>query len=607
MMVSLFRAFGRTVLRLVFILLPVPFSLSAGSADRVCDSFPEDPVPVLEPEGEPDARLFEFGKIFSERIAGKTATPEDRARLFALLESDPDSESLLPFVIASLGNPPAASKDFPRLEQLARKVPSATLLNLTLGELLLADKEKETEEEKEVRLDRAYEFLHAAYQSLASMENAPSLDRKTRYVFVKYMMVCLLQKKDADLLKTVRYLKSVPAYYADPELSAVTLLMILGRMEKVRPVSLLPLSGPIPDKAFTLRCAFSEAFSHFLKLLEEGRFTESRPPGQLAVILTRMGKTEDLRRALLSWILLTGGTRPEPLEFLAAVEETAGRGMTAGRLVELSLASGKPADPTRMIFAAVNTYRNAGAPERALALLKKYGSRIRDKGALTDHYIQLHLMLHDIPSALKAAASLPESHAKYIQIMLIQKDMKQWKAAAAAGRKALSLIRKNKLKLTSNAFYLIYAEILEKTGDVDSLRAVLEPLIRENPEDPDLLNFLGYVLADHDRDLDYAQDLIKRALKKKPENGAILDSMAWVLFRKGRFQEAKTFMLQSLERCGETPDATILDHAGDIFHALGEKKTAADFWQRALRLLEETGEDPDLEKSVRKKCRPASK
>ena len=598
MMASYFRY---TVLSLAFLLLPVSFRLSA--ADRVCDSFPEDPLPVLEPEGEPEARLFEFGKIFSERIAGKAATPEDRARLFALLESDPCSESLLPFVIASLGNPPAASEDFPRLERLARATPAASLLNLTLGELLLAEPEKETEEEKAARLERAYGFLHSAFQFLACGGTAEkgTPDRKTRHAIVKYMMVCLLQKKDGELLKTVRYLKSVPSLYADPELSAVTLLMILGRMEKVRPVSPLPLNGPIPDKAFSLRCAFSEAFPHFLNLLEEGRFTESRPPGQLAGILTRMGKAEDLRRALLSWILLTGGTRPEPLELLAAVEETAGRRMTAGRLVELSLAAGKSADPSRMIFAAVNTYRNAGAPERALALLKKYGSRIQDKGALAGHLVQLHLMLHDIPSALKAAASLPENHAKYIQIMLIQKDTKQWNAAAASGKKAFSFIRKNKLKLTSNAFYLLYAEILEKTGDIDGVRAVLEPLIRENPEDPDLLNFLGYVLADHDRDLDYAQDLIERALKKKPDNGAILDSMAWVLFRKGRFQEAKTFILQSLERCGESPDATILDHAGDIFHALGDKKKAADFRQRALHLLEGTGDDPDLEKAVREK------
>ena len=601
----LFRLLKNTVLRLIFgTTLPLA-GFCADSPDRVCDSVPEDPSPVLAPEGATPVRLLEFGKLFSTRIGGKGATEEDRARLIALFETDPGAESLLPFVLSSLGEPPAASKDFPRLVRLACKNPSASLLNLTLGELLLAPpKTKETVSEKNQRLTQAHELLSAAFRRLVQNPEAEKKepDRKMRHAAMKFLMASLLLGKEKDFAASVRYLNSVPAYHGDPELSAMILLMILDRMEKTRPVSPLPGIGPIPDKAFSLRRDFSEAYPHFLSLLETGRFTDCRSPVQLCTILAQKGRVRELRRALLSWALLTGGTRSEPLSILAALEETAGHPVTAGRLVELALETGKVPDPVPLVLAAVNSYREAGALDRALALLKKYESRFPDKTVAAVNYMQIHLLRHDIRSALKAAAALPENHAKYIQIMLMWKELKEWRPAAEAGEKALRLIRGKKLTLHENVFYLVYAEILEKLGDLEGVRALLEPLIQDDPENADLLNFLGYVLADHDRELDYAQKLIERALKKKPDNAAILDSMAWVLYRKGKFKEAERFMRKSLKQSGDQPDATILDHAGDIYQALGDGKKASGFWRRALRLLEETGADPELEKAVRKKC-----
>lgn len=582
----------------VFLLTPLSFA-----ADQVCDDVPEDPPSILAPEGEPDPRLLAFAKLFSERIIGKQASPEDRERLLSLLETTPHSRTLLPFVIASLGDLPRASADFPRLARIARENPSATLLNLTMGELLFAAPGKETADEKSVRLEQAYGFLHVAFHSLTDAEAAAKTapDKETRHAVIKYMMVCLQLEKEQELEEAIRRIRSIPVYHDDPDFSSLILLMILSRMEKVRPLTLVPLTGPLPDRAFSLQCDFAEEFPHFLKLLESGRFTGARFFGQLAGILVRKGKTGELRRALLTWILHADSNRAVPLEFLAAVEELSGRFMTAGRLMELIIASGKAENPARTIFAATNLYRDAGDPRRALTLLKKYESRIPDKAALAGYYVPLYLMLQDIPSALKTAELLPEDHAKYIQLMLMQKDLKKWQEAAESGKKALAFIKKNKLKLKQNAFYFVYSEVLEKIGDVDGVRAVLEPLIREDPEDPDLLNFLGYVLADHNRELDYAQRLIERALRKKPDSAAILDSMAWVLYRKGLFQEAETFIMRSLKQCETEPDATILDHAGDIFMALGDKEKAADFWHRALLLLKESGSDPDLEKAVRKK------
>jgi len=95
--------------------------------------------------------------------------------------------------------------------------------------------------------------------------------------------------------------------------------------------------------------------------------------------------------------------------------------------------------------------------------------------------------------------------------------------------------------------------------------------------------------------------MIEKALKAEPENPAYLDSMGWVLFRLGQYEEAKTHLLKatSLPR-GE--DATIWDHLGDCHDKLGQREEAIDAWVKAL--TQEVGkplQDEKLVKSLKEK------
>ena len=77
---------------------------------------------------------------------------------------------------------------------------------------------------------------------------------------------------------------------------------------------------------------------------------------------------------------------------------------------------------------------------------------------------------------------------------------------------------------------------------------------------------------------------MQKAVELEPENGAIADSLAWVFYRLGRFQDARREIVRAIGLMGDRIDATILDHAGDICAALGDMTNARDYWRRALHL-----------------------
>ena len=96
------------------------------------------------------------------------------------------------------------------------------------------------------------------------------------------------------------------------------------------------------------------------------------------------------------------------------------------------------------------------------------------------------------------------------------------------------------------------------------------------------MNYLGFMLADRGQRLDYAGDLIKKALRFDPDNGAYLDSYAWVLFKKGKFREALKYQERAMKLSRE--DAVLFDHLGDIQAALRKMPDAQENWRKALLL-----------------------
>ncbi len=123
------------------------------------------------------------------------------------------------------------------------------------------------------------------------------------------------------------------------------------------------------------------------------------------------------------------------------------------------------------------------------------------------------------------------------------------------------------------------AIVLEKAGHTDEAVTQLEALYKQRAQDGEIANALGFILADHDRDLPRAQRLISVALKDEPDNPAILDSMGWLEYRRGMPQAA----LPLLERAFRLDqDGDIGAHWGEVLWSLGQKAKAREAWSRAL-------------------------
>lgn len=128
--------------------------------------------------------------------------------------------------------------------------------------------------------------------------------------------------------------------------------------------------------------------------------------------------------------------------------------------------------------------------------------------------------------------------------------------------------------------YFVRAMAHHGREDAAATEADLRSALALLPENPGILNYLGYSLLEWGGDLDEALDMINRAVAAEPENGAIVDSLGWAYFRLGRYEEA----VAPLQRATvlEPTDPIVSDHFGDALWAVGRADEARFQWRRAL-------------------------
>lgn len=128
---------------------------------------------------------------------------------------------------------------------------------------------------------------------------------------------------------------------------------------------------------------------------------------------------------------------------------------------------------------------------------------------------------------------------------------------------------------------LLYARAMLAVSmdQIAQLERDLRLILVGNPDHVDALNALGYTLADRTERFDAAQAFIERALQLRPDDPAILDSMGWVLYRKGQSERAEPYLRRALE---QGFDAEIAAHLGEVLWSLGRRDEAKEVWQHAL-------------------------
>jgi tetratricopeptide (TPR) repeat protein len=131
----------------------------------------------------------------------------------------------------------------------------------------------------------------------------------------------------------------------------------------------------------------------------------------------------------------------------------------------------------------------------------------------------------------------------------------------------------------SNSLRYSRSMLGEQRNDLALMESDLRSIIERDPDNATALNALGYTLANRTDRYDEAYALISRALELQPDEPAILDSMGWILYRKGDYDEALKYLTQAYARF---PDPEVAAHLGEVLWVSGNTVEATKVWQGAL-------------------------
>ena len=201
-------------------------------------------------------------------------------------------------------------------------------------------------------------------------------------------------------------------------------------------------------------------------------------------------------------------------------------------------------------------------------------------------------------AAVEALQSLtrgfPDEQSVHMALGDTLRRLERFEGSAAAYDRALELNGEDEPR----DWFLYYARgiALERSDRFPLAEADFRRALELNPDHPLVLNYLGYSLVEERKNLDEALDMIERAVAARPDDGYITDSLGWVFYRLGRFEDAVAPMERAVEL--EPLDPLINDHLGDVLWMVGRKREAEFQWKRALSLDPEPAEKARIERKL---------
>ena len=202
----------------------------------------------------------------------------------------------------------------------------------------------------------------------------------------------------------------------------------------------------------------------------------------------------------------------------------------------------------------------------------------------------IYMVKKDNQKALKKLENLLEQYPDDYQILFnlgeVNRVMNQQKDAIKYYNKALKVAPKA-VKKDWTVYYAL-GMAYERNGQWKKAEEVLQKALEVSNRHPFVLNYLGYSWLQHNENSNEALYMIFEAYRQNPEDGHIMDSLGWALYRMGKYEDA----IKVLERAAEylPGNAIVCDHLGDAYWLVGRKDEARFQWQHALTLKEDAEE-----------------
>lgn len=297
--------------------------------------------------------------------------------------------------------------------------------------------------------------------------------------------------------------------------------------------------------------------------------------------LIDMKRPEEAERRALAWY----SERPAERDLLMLLRDSLLGAKRYDAAVELAqTAADEPAGP-EMAFLLANTLERARRYDEAATALQDLIRSAQDPEALQFELVQVYM----------AARRWNEAE------QLIEKLMapEQARMNASVPFDLGTLIRG----------YRFLATIYQNSGRLPKCHEALEKVLELTPvtssEYTGACNDLGYLWADSGKNVDKAEKLVRIAVGESPRRSAYLDSLGWVLYKKGDFAGSVRY-LKRAEKLLDTPDPVISEHLGDALYRSGDRAGALEQWKKSLAIIDEddeslTPEHEDVQRRCRKK------
>ena len=450
-------------------------------------------------------------------------------------ETDPSSTRALQALAGMLVSVGRYDEALPRLKELLAGTPSDTASGFTQLTRTLAG---------------AQDKLAALRLTQSLAADYPQLP-EARYAVARVAVSAGDDRTALEAVRTARQLR--------PDWEAAALL----EAQIVQKTSVDQASALLADYVQKYPPAREARLAYARTLVAQKRYQEAR--GEFEKLMTAMPESTDMAFAvaLLSIQLKDYDSAEKYLRNLLASPYRDKDG------VRIYL--GQVAEERKDFAGALKWYGQVGEGEQYVQAQIRYAQVLAKQGKIDDARAQLQ----------QAAA---KSTDQRVQLVLaeaqILRDANQPKAAFDLVGQALDRVPNNPDLLYD------YAMLAEKIERPDILESSLRKLIEIRPEHAHAYNALGYSLADRNERLPEAQELIEKALKLAPDDSFIIDSMGWVLYRRGKLKDSLTYLRRAY---AGRPDPEIAAHLGEVLWALGEHSEAERVWGDARK------ESPDNE------------
>lgn len=216
-----------------------------------------------------------------------------------------------------------------------------------------------------------------------------------------------------------------------------------------------------------------------------------------------------------------------------------------------------------------------------------YGESMVHAGYLLKNIGQLDKAIDVLARAYENKKDYPQIYAMYASLLDESKNYK----------KALEVLSVGLEKFPENAqLHFYYGTIYDRTGDKEKVISNMKKVIELDPNHSQGLNYLAFTWAEMEQNMDEAEKLARRAVTLDPEDGYILDTLGWILFKRGNKKEALKF-LEAASKFQPTV-GIIAEHLGDIYRDLSMVDKAKTMYKKAFDLEIDKKKAKEIEEKI---------